>query len=120
MALERSRLERSRPERFLPASSAGLRDGAEAIAASTSARVISADAISGDVRSTCCIISFEAPGMGEARTNSTTPADGRQVRVVCRALCAGVWWRPRSYDPMAVAGKLSEPRRLRQYLRRKL
>src|SRR5262249_35439627 len=38
----------------------------------------------------------------------------------CRALCAGVWRRPRSYDPMAVAGKLSEPRRLRQYLRRKL
>src|SRR5215472_7410186 len=27
---------------------------------------------------------------------------------------------PRSYAPMAVAGKLSEPRRLRRYLRRKL
>ena len=36
---------------------------------STSARVISADAISGDVRSTWCIISCEAPGMAEARPN---------------------------------------------------
>src|SRR5215468_3466722 len=69
MAPERSRLERSRPESFLPARSAGLRDVAEAMAASTSARVISADAISGDVRSTCCIISCEAPGMAEARPN---------------------------------------------------
>src|SRR5262252_2521877 len=69
MAPERSRPERSRPESFLPARSAGLTDVAEAMAASTSARVISADAISGDVRSTCCIISCEAPGMAEARPN---------------------------------------------------
>jgi hypothetical protein len=37
-----------------------------------------------------------------------------------RALCAGVWRRPTFIRPMAVAGKLSEPRRLRRYLRRKL
>jgi len=39
------------------------------MAASTSARVISADAISGDVRSTCCIILWEAAGMADARPN---------------------------------------------------
>src|SRR5262249_1623925 len=59
MAPERSRPERSRSESFLPARSAGLTDVAEAMAASTSARVISADAISGDVRSTCCIMPCE-------------------------------------------------------------
>jgi hypothetical protein len=39
------------------------------MAASTSARVISADAISGDARSTCCIILWEAAGMADARPN---------------------------------------------------
>src|SRR5262245_48504219 len=39
------------------------------MAASTSARVISADAISGDARSTCCIMLWEAAGMADARPN---------------------------------------------------
>src|SRR5262249_35886086 len=77
MAPERSRPERSRPESFLPARSAGLRDVAEAMAASTSARVISGDAIS-----TCCIISCEAPGMAEARPNIAIAPTRIDARII--------------------------------------
>src|SRR5215467_13088865 len=68
MAPEKSRPERSRPDSFLPVKSAGWRDVAEAMA-STSVRVISADVISGDARSTCCIMPWAAPGMADARPN---------------------------------------------------
>src|SRR6516165_6652127 len=89
MAPERSKLERSRPASFLPARSAGLRDVAEAMAASTSARVISADAISGDVRSTCCIISCEAPGMAEARPNIAIAPIQIDARIIIVSLYIG-------------------------------
>src|SRR5215471_10690842 len=69
MAPEKSRPERSRPDSFLPAKSAGWRDVAEAMAASTSARVISAEAISGDARSTCCIMLWAVAGTTDASAN---------------------------------------------------
>src|SRR5215470_9511267 len=69
MAPERSRPERSSPDSFLPVKSAGWRDVAEAMAASTSARVISAEAISGEVRSTCSIMPCPAAGTPDASAN---------------------------------------------------
>src|SRR6476659_1852879 len=69
IAPERSRPERSRPDSFLPERSASWKDVAEAMRDSTSARVISADVISGDARSTCCIMPWAAPGMADARPN---------------------------------------------------
>jgi hypothetical protein len=67
---------------FLPARSAGLRDVAEAMAASTSARVISADAISGDVRSTCSIMPWEAAGMADASPNIPIAAIRIDARII--------------------------------------
>src|SRR5262245_14806518 len=74
--------ERSRPESFLPARSAGWRAVAEAMAASTSARVISADAISGDARSTCCIMPWDAAGMAHARPNIPIAAIRFDARII--------------------------------------
>src|SRR5215470_6008970 len=104
--------ERSRLERFLPARSAGLRDVAEAMAASTSARVISADAISGDVRSTCRIISCEVPGMAEARPNiaiAPIRIDARIIVFLCLGVCCSLSCRltgdnrPSELSPSAYA-----------------
>ena len=58
----RSSPDKSRPESFLPVKSAGRVDVAASITASTSARVISAAVISGEARSTCCIMFCAAAG----------------------------------------------------------
>src|SRR3984893_5562271 len=58
-AWERSRPDRSSPDSFLPVRSTGVGFAAR-ILASTSARVISAVVISGEVRSTCRIMSCAA------------------------------------------------------------
>src|SRR5262249_55694083 len=100
MAPERSRPERSSPDSFLPVKSAGWRDVAEAMAASTSARVISAEAISGDARSTCCIMPCPAAGTPDASANSPIApiiqVDGCMIVSLYLADC-----RPSGRAPMA-------------------
>src|SRR5215467_11822416 len=90
MALEKSRPERSRPDNLLPVKSAGRRDVAEAMAASTSARVISAEDISGEARSTCCIMPWADAATPDARADSPIAPiqiDARMMALLDLAVC---------------------------------
>src|SRR5262245_45491067 len=62
------------------------------MAASTSARVISADAISGDARSTCCIMPWDAAGIADARPNIPIAAIQIDARIIVSLYLGG--WRP--------------------------
>src|SRR5262249_7972378 len=85
----------------------GRRAVAEATAASTSARVISADAISGDARSTCCIMLWEAAGMADARPNIPIAAPIQiDVRIIV-SLYFGGCRPPIHYGPGATGATTS-------------
>src|SRR5262245_61032649 len=62
------------------------------MAASTSARVISADTISGDARSTCCIMPWDAAGTAHARPNIPIAAIQIDARIIVSLYLGG--WRP--------------------------
>jgi hypothetical protein len=76
------------------------------MAASTSARVISADAISGDARSTCCIMPWEAAGMADARPNIPIAPIQIDARIIVSLYFGGC--RPRiHYRPGAIGATTS-------------
>ena len=62
--------------------SAGWSDVAAAITASTSARVISADVISGDVKSMCRIMSCAAAGTADTTLNIPIAAVQIDARII--------------------------------------
>src|SRR6516162_348105 len=97
-APERSSRDKSRPESFLPVKSAGCADVAAAITASISARVISAAVISGEVRSTCCIMFCAAAGATNTSPiipNAAVQIDARLMVRICPLACSLLPARPR-------------------------
>src|SRR5262245_60061499 len=95
MAPERSSRDKSRPDSFLPVKSGGCAGVAAAMVASTSVRVISADVISGELTSTCCMIPCVAAGTVAASASIVDARIQVDMRFIVRR------WLFLSRSPMA-------------------
>src|SRR5437016_5569553 len=82
IAPDKSRPERSRPDSRFPVKSAGCEGVAALSAASTSVRVISAEVISGDDRSTCRIMSCAAAHRATTAPQSPSTRAQTHPRVI--------------------------------------